>query len=412
METISEKAEFPGASGALLAARLERPSGKPRAYALFAHCFTCSKDVFAAKRISQGLAEKGIAVLRFDFTGLGNSEGDFANTNFSSNVGDLVAAAEWLSGNHGGPDFLIGHSLGGAAVLAAAAHLPDVKAVATIGAPSDPGHVEHLVSSASEAIERDGEAEVTLAGRSFRITRQFLEDIRGQSLKEELGRMRKAILVCHAPFDDTVSIDNASEIFVAAKHPKSFLSLDDADHLLSRRSDAAYVAEVLSAWATRYIGTEEAAAAAGGPPISPDGAWVVFEEGSGKFLQHATDGRLDLIADEPPSFGGDGKGPTPYDFLSIGLGACTSMTIRMYADRKKWPVARVAVRVAQSKIHAQDCADCETREGKVDRFEREIRIEGTLDADQRARLLEIADKCPVHRTLHRRNDIVTRLIEE
>lgn len=415
MPVKSEKAEFPGADGAVLAARLERPEGPVKAFALFAHCFTCSKDVFAAKRISRGLAERGIAVLRFDFTGLGNSEGDFANTNFSSNVGDLVAAAEWLGAAHGAPEILIGHSLGGAAVLAAAQRLDGVRAVATIGAPADPGHVEHLVSSAADAIERDGEAEVTIAGRSFRITKQFLDDIREQGFREGLGKMRKALLVCHAPRDETVSIDNATAIFTAAKHPKSFLSLDSADHLLSDHDDAIYVAEVLAAWASRYIPRQrdqDAAADRTGPPIAPDGGWVVYETGTGRFAQRATNGKHVLAADEPPSMGGDDTGPTPYDLLCLGLGACTSMTIRMYAARKDWPVERVAVRVSQDKIHAEDCAACETREGKVDRFDRAIHVAGPLDAEQRARLLEIADKCPVHQTLHRRNDIVTRLIDE
>lgn len=412
MHVKREKAEFRGANGQTLAARLELPEGHVGAFALFAHCFTCSKDVFAAKRVSQRLAEQGIAVLRFDFTGLGNSEGDFANTNFSSNVGDLMAAADWLAERYRAPEIMIGHSLGGAAVLAAASNIEAVRAVATIGAPSNPGHVEHLVSSSTADIERDGEAEVIIGGRPFRIKKQFLDDIRSQSFRDNLGSMRKALLVCHSPLDDVVSIDNATDIFVAAKHPKSFLSLDKADHLLSNRDDAAYVADVLASWASRYIDAAAEAAPDGTtPPISVEGGWVVFETGAGRFAHIATNGKHVVASDEPPKVGGDDTGPTPYDFLCMGLGACTSMTIRMYADRKKWPVDRIAVRVRQDKIHAEDCVDCETKEGKVDRFEREIHVEGALDPEQRARLLEIADKCPVHQTLHRRNDIVTRMLD-
>lgn len=398
---------FPGALGVMLAARLDLPATQPAAYALFAHCFTCSKETLAASRISAALTARGIAVLRFDFTGLGGSEGDFANTNFSSNVADLVAAAAWLREHHQAPRVLIGHSLGGAAVLAVARDIPEAAAVATIGAPYEPNHVRHLLAPAIAEIEAAGEAEVALAGRKFRIKKQFLEDIASQGSREAIGSLRKALLIFHSPRDTTVSIDNAAQIFMAAKHPKSFVSLDDADHLLTRKEDAIYVAAVLAAWASRYI-----AAPASARPAAADGApdvVTVSETREGKFTQTIAVGSHRLRADEPVSFGGSDTGPSPYDLLLAGLGACTSMTVRMYADLKQLPLEKVTVRLRHDKVHATDCAECETREGKIDRIEREIELEGALDDAQRTRLLEIANKCPVHRTLHSEVWVPTRL---
>ena len=404
----SEKVTFTGAFGDRLAARLDMPDGPVRAYALFAHCFTCSKDIFAAARVSKALADRGFAVLRFDFTGLGASDGEFANTNFSSNVDDLVAAAEWLKENHQAPALLVGHSLGGAAVLAAAARLPGVAAVATIGAPGDPEHVVKNFGAKVDEISESGEADVELAGRAFTIRKQFLEDIATAKLTEAVRDMRKALLVFHSPVDQVVGIDNAGLIFQAAKHPKSFVSLDDADHLLSRRADAIYVADVLSAWASRYLAAEETGDAAGHPDLRGHEV-VVYENGDGRFGQTVWNGRHESLADEPEKVGGLDRGPDPYGYLSTALGACTSMTLRMYADRKKLPLDQVLVRVKHDKIHAEDCESCETKEGKVDRLQREIEIVGDLDDDVRQRLLEIADMCPVHRTLERSNVIETRL---
>jgi putative redox protein len=406
-----EKLTFTGQNGHTLAARLERPHGTPVAYALFAHCFTCGKDIAAAQRIARALASEGIAVLRFDFTGLGHSEGEFANTTFSSNVDDLVAAADYLREHHGVPALLIGHSLGGAAIIAAADRIPDAKAVATIAAPADPSHVTKLFHDKTADIEASGEAEVDLAGRRFTIRKPFLDDIAARTITDCLGRMRKALLVMHGPRDAVVGIDNATSIFTSAKHPKSFVSLDDADHLLSRKADAIYAAQVLAAWAARYLDIVQPDAGAAGPSPEPEPDGVVVQEtGKGRFANTVVAGPHRLAADEPPSVGGTNTGPSPYDWLLGGLGACTSMTIRMYADHKGWRLTRATVTLRHSKIHATDCAECETKQGKIDLIEREVALEGDLDESQRERLLEIADKCPVHRTLTTENVVRTRLV--
>lgn len=392
----SSRIQFEGAFGDTLAARLDQPDTPARAYALFAHCFTCGKDIAAASRIARALTAHGIAVLRFDFTGLGSSDGDFANTHFSSNVDDLVAAADHLRTHRVAPSVLIGHSLGGAAVIAAAHRMPEVKAVVTLGAPFDPGHVTHLFDGHLEDIDRDGEAEVQLAGRPFTIRKSFVDDICAQSLTERLRTLGRALLVMHAPLDETVGIDNAGRIFGAAKHPKSFVTLDRADHLLRDPRDAAYAADVMAAWVERYLPPEHAER----DPL-PHGIVEVRERGVGKFQQVVRIGEQSFIADEPASVGGDDLGPSPYDLLLAGLGACTSMTVRMYARHKKWPLKSIAVRLSHRKIHATDCAECETPTGKIDHIHRDIVIEGpALDDSQRDRLIEIANRCPVHRTLH------------
>jgi len=405
----SEKITFTGSRGDRLDARLDLPEDTPKAWAVFAHCFTCSKDVFAVSRISRALAAEGVAVLRFDFTGLGSSEGEFANTDFSSNVGDLKAAAGWLAETHGGPDLLIGHSFGGAAVLAAAAELPAAKAVVTINAPCGPDHLVHLFTDAIETIRDEGEAEVSIGGRPFTIRRDFLDDIGEHALMATLGNLRKALLVFHAPRDQTVGIENAGRIFQAAKHPKSFVSLDDADHLLTRKEDALYVAAVIAAWAGRYLGAgaEEKPAVAG--RAVPMGTVLVTENAFAPFGQDVTVGHHHLRADEPPTFGGQDTGPGPYDFLLAALGTCTGMTVRMYADRKQIPLEKVAVRLSHAKIHAEDCEDCDTERGKIDVIEREIELIGDLDDSTRTLLLEVADRCPVHRTLHSEIKVRSRL---
>jgi uncharacterized OsmC-like protein/fermentation-respiration switch protein FrsA (DUF1100 family) len=400
----TEKFQFEGEGGHQLAAALDLPDGAPTAYALFAHCFTCGKDVLAAKRIATALAAKGIATLRFDFTGLGSSEGDFANSTFSSNVADLVRAADHLRKMRQAPAILIGHSLGGAAILAAAGQIAEAKAVVTIAAPSDPSHVTGLFRDHVDNIRANGQAQVSLAGRPFTIKREFLEDVAENPLMEKIAHLHKALLVMHSPTDDTVGIDNATRIFVTAKHPKSFVSLSGADHLLSNRRDSAYVAEMIAAWSTRYVDLTEPTAEAVDQPRQV----VVCETRNSKFQNTVSIGPHHLLADEPHSAGGDDTGPGPYDFLLAGLGACKSMTMRLYAERKSFPLERATVMLNHSKIHAEDCAECETREGLLDQIDVSIGLEGPLDADQRKRILEIADKCPVHRTLTSEIRIVTR----
>ncbi len=399
----AERFDFHNDRGELLSALLDRPVGSPRAYALFAHCFTCGKDIHAAKRISAGLTALGIAVLRFDFTGLGSSEGEFANTTFSSNVADLIAAARHMSEQGHGPALLIGHSLGGAAILAAANEITSARAVVTIAAPADPAHVTHLFRDRLDTIRDTGKIEVSLGGRSFTIKREFLDDIESHKQTERIARLRKALLIFHSPTDETVGIENATAIFVAAKHPKSFVSLAGADHLLSRKEDAAYVANVIAAWSERYL--DMPMEMENLEPVS-DGV-TVTETGQGKFQQTIRAGRHMLIADEPVAQGGLDSGPTPYDLLLAGLGACTSMTLRLYADQKRLPLESVKVALKHSRIHAADCETCDTKEGKIDRIDRVLTLTGDLDAAQRKRLLEIADKCPVHRTLTSEIDIRT-----
>jgi len=391
----SENLHFVNRDGGKLSARIDFPDGgRPVGYAVFAHCFTCSKDFRAPVAISRALTREGFAVLRFDFTGLGESEGDFADTNFSSNISDLVSAAEHLQKHYAAPFLLIGHSLGGTAVLHAAGEIPSCRAVVTIGAPGDPGHVKKLLAGSGDRIASSGEAEVRLAGRRFRIRKQFLEDLEKPDAETKINRLKRALLILHSPVDNVVGIDNAALIFKAARHPKSFLSLDRADHMLSDRTDALYAGAVIGAWAKKYADIPEAAEGE-----SPDHR-IVARTGASGFYTEIRSGRHALAADEPRSAGGTDRGPSPYDLLAAALGACTGMTVQMYARRKNWPLEEAVVRLQHKKIHAADCTDCETREGYLDRIDRELELVGPLDDAQRDRLREIADRCPVHRTLH------------
>jgi putative redox protein len=405
----TEKLEFVGHAGGILAARLDMPDGDIRGYALFAHCFTCSKDLMAVRRISAGLARHGIALMRFDFTGLGASDGEFASTNFSSNIEDLKRAAAHLAEVRDAPRLIIGHSLGGAAVLAAASSIPSIEAVVTIGAPADVAHVLHNFGVDLAEIEGKGEATVSLHGREFTIERQFIEDARTADLSVRIAALRKPLLILHAPLDDTVGIENAALIFAAAKHPKSFVSLDGADHLLTRTQDAEYAGSVIAGWSSRYIGS------ATKDPVTPDsGPILVTETGQGRYQQKVDAHGHRLMADEPRSGGGTDTGPTPYDFLAIALGACTSMTLRMYAEKKELKLDQISVEVDHTKVHASDCAECIEKNRsrpRIDRFERRIRIRGGVDDGMAADLLRIADLCPVHRTLEASSLIITQIVD-
>lgn len=391
----SIKIKFSGHSGDQLAARLDEPVSAPHAYALFAHCFTCSKDISVVRRITGRLTSSGIGVLRFDFTGLGHSGGEFENTNFSSNVQDLVAAADWLRKNREAPKIIIGHSFGGAAAILAGAEIPEVKAIVTIGAPHDPGHVIQNFAGSLDDIARDGQAEVTLAGRKFTISQQFVEDVASTRLDATLATLDRALLLLHSPIDEMVGIENASSIFQAAKHPKSFVTLDTADHLLTKAEDAEYAADIIATWSRRYLDIKE------NEPRQPtqDGNVMVSEADPDGFLQDIASGTKHVLADEPKSVGGNDLGLTPYQLVSAGLGACTSMTIRMYARRKGWPLEHVAVEVGHGKNHAADCEACDEDGSKIDIFHRMIQLTGDLTEEQRIRCLQIAEKCPVHRTL-------------
>lgn len=403
----TKKLTFENASGDKLSALLDLPVNPvPNAFALFAHCFTCTKNIKAAYNISNALKQAGIAVLRFDFTGLGESEGDFSETGLSSNVEDLVAAADFLKKEYEGPKILIGHSLGGAAVLQAADRIDAAKAVVTIAAPGDPKHLEKHLAGGREQLEKEGKAEIEIGGRFFSVKKQFFDDLDANRMKEAIGKLRrKALLILHSPIDNIVGIDNAATIYTAAKHPKSFVSLDQADHLLSGERDSFYAGEIIAAWARKYIGIPMEKIR----PAEEEDHRVVARTGSSGYRTEISASGHDLIADEPKSLGGGDMGPNPYDFLVAGLGACTTMTLRMYADRKEWPLDEITTRLNHRKVHADACEDCETESGKLDEIDREIEVKGDLSEEQRKRLLEIADKCPVHRTLHSEIKVRTRL---
>jgi len=394
-----QKVEFTNPEGHTLVGALHLPEkAEPRAFALFAHCFTCGKDVVAASRIARALADQGIGVLRFDFTGLGGSDGDFAQTSFSTNVDDLVAAADFLKRDYRAPKLLIGHSLGGAAALVAAGRIPSIDAVSTIAAPASPQHVQHLFADQHCNIQRDGQAEVDIGGRPFVIGAQFVEDMERWPADASIARLDKPLLIFHSPVDQVVNIGEAAKLYEAARHPKSFVSLDKADHLLSRSEDADYVALTLSAWASRYLDLKAPKAESQDRPEVPNNTVLVTEKDA-HFLRglYTTDHQME--ADEPEAQGGSNRGPTPYDLLLMALGACTSMTLRMYANHKKLLVEDIEVTLSQRRVHAEDCEDCDNKDGSVTLIERKIRYRGELKAAQHERFLQIADRCPVHKTL-------------
>ncbi|WP_026838221.1 bifunctional alpha/beta hydrolase/OsmC family protein [Gillisia sp. JM1] len=402
----TSKITFKNKEGIDLKGSIELPENRtPHNFVLFAHCFTCNKNFLAVKNISEALTAKGFGVLRFDFTGLGESEGEFADSNFSGNVEDLVSASSYLEDNYKAPSLLIGHSLGGAAVLFASTLLDSVTAVATIGAPSHIGHVKNLLKNNVDDIQKNGIAEVNIGGRNFNIKKQFLDDLENNDLPDIISKLDKSLLILHSPQDTIVGVHNAEEIYLAARHPKSFISLDGADHLLSNKIDSNYVGDVIGTWANRYLDI----------PVETElksNLNVVAHLGPEGFTTQIKAGRHNLIADEPEHLGGNNFGPNPYEYVSAGLAACTSMTIQMYAKRKGWVVDFVETQVIYGREHAIDCEKCEEEGTKIDTFKRELIIKGDLDEKQRKRLLEIANKCPVHKTLHSETQIITSLVDQ
>lgn len=401
----SEKVSFTNSQGEELVAWMEFP-GDQRTHnvALFAHCFTCSKSLTAIRHISRALTLQGIAVMRFDFTGLGESEGDFADTNFSGNVQDLICAADYLAEHYAAPSLLVGHSLGGAAAILAAHQLDNVQAVATIGAPSHPSHVTRLLQEDMAEIRQRGFATVDIGGRPFTIKKQFLDDLDATQFDQQVRSLKKPILILHAPFDKVVGIENAAHLYQLAMHPKSFISLDDADHLLSDKKHSLYAGDVIAVWAKRYLEVPEK------EPLRTE-KQVVCRVGPSGYTTEVKAGNHGFLADEPIRLGGQDLGPSPYDLLNAGLGACTAITLRMYADRKGWEVTDIKVHLQHEKIHAEDCLQCDTPTGKIDRIERVIELEGNLTEEQRQRMLQIANKCPVHRTLHNEIVVQSKLME-
>ncbi len=382
---------------------LELPTNQePHNFALFAHCFTCNKNFHAPTNISRSLASEGYGVLRFDFTGLGESEGEFEDTNFSGNVEDLIAAASFLESEYKAPSLLIGHSLGGAAALYAAKKMKSVKCITTINTPSKLEHVQKHFSSSMDEIESKGFASVNIGGRSFKIKKHFVDDLKANKDSNELSELDKSLLILHSPQDNIVSIKHAEELYIAARHPKSFITLDGADHMLSDKKDSIYAGKVIGTWASKYINLPER------KELETDHE-VMANLGSEGYTTHIIAGNHNLLADEPKSIGGEDLGPTPYELLSSGLAACTSMTIQMYARRKEWNLENVETHINYSKKHAIDCENCENDSAKIDTFEREIVIKGDLDDSKLDKLMEIADKCPVHKTLSSKIQIISSL---
>lgn len=402
------KLEFEGNHGLKIAALLETPSANPHAFALFAHCFTCGKDIISASRIARALVAQGYGVLRFDFTGLGSSDGDFANSNFSSNVQDLVAAADYLREHYSAPSLLIGHSLGGAAVLAGASEIPEAVGVVTVGAPSDPKHVVKQFACDVDRIEDQGQAEVSLAGRPFTIKKQFLDDLANQHQSEKIKSLNKALLIFHSPIDTTVSITEAEHIYKSAMHPKSFVSLDNADHLLTKAKDAEYVANTIAAWATRFVNQT---ANFQQQENNLNKGVVRVDEKNKQFTRVVMSDSHVWLADEPTRVGGFDLGPDPYEHLLAALGTCTSMTIRMYANRKKLPLDEVSVELEHSREHVSDCEDCESGAAKIEVLTKKITLKGQLSEEQRQRIMEIAEKCPVNKTLKGTLEIRSQLLD-
>ncbi len=382
--------------GLVLQAYLELPANqKPNHYAIFAHCFTCTSTLSAVKNISRALTHHGFGVVRFDFTGLGRSEGEFAESHFSANVSDLISVSNYLASHFEAPALLVGHSLGGAAVLAAAAQLDHVKAVATIGAPSTVSHVTHLFSHGLEEVKQKGEVEVDIGGRPFKINQEFVDDFGKTDLPAIVKELRKPLLIMHSPIDTIVGIKNAEQLYHSAHHPKSFITLDNADHLLSKSTDSNYAGHVIGAWVSRYFPPQE------NQMLETKGEQLVghLNLREDNFTTTIQTKKHSLIADEPESFGGDDYGPSPYEYLNAGLAACTVMTLKLYAERKKWDLQEVYVYISHSRKHSDDLNIEVDRPTFLDHISKKLEFVGDLDESQKQRLKEIASKCPVHKTL-------------
>ncbi len=401
----STNIRFNNAEGVSLSGKIDFPvAGQPKAYVLFAHCFTCSKNLISVDNISRALTQEGLAVLRFDFTGLGQSKGEFADSNFSSNLEDLKAACAFMEQHYRAPQIIMGHSLGGAAVLHVGGSLPSVKAVVTVGAPATPAHVKHLIAHSEQELETKGEAEINIGGRPFRMKKQFVDDLRKNDTHDPIGNLGKALLIMHSPQDAIVGIENATEIYLKAKHPKSFITLDGADHLLLKPEDSMYVGRVAASWAVRYIENEAQ------EEVAPEGEVWTRLSGDG-YTTEIIAGSHKMLSDEPKSVGGKDLGPSPYGYLLSALGTCTAMTLKMYADHKKIDLDSVEVQLTHDKVHMEDGEQSERPGAKIDQIKRRIKIEGNMTDEEKARMIEIADRCPVHKTLEGKPVILTEAID-
>lgn len=391
--TTRRNISFKNSAGHQLAAVIEQPVIPVKCYALFAHCFSCGKDILIASRIARSLVARGVAVLRFDFTGIGDSEGEFESSNFTSNIDDIISATNHLREHYSAPQILIGHSLGGTAMLNAAEQVSEAKAVVSIAAPFTADHILSHFQDKVEELEQKEKVDIELAGKILTINREFVSDLKAHSNEDRISQLRKALLILHSPFDEIVPIEEATKIFVNAKHPKSFVSLDKADHLITDKEDAEYVANTIVAWASRYIEEDSSTSQV------IDKGEVLIGEGNKKFLREVASDDHTWFSDEPLAVGGDNLGPDPYEQLLSSLGTCTSMTLRMYANHKGWPVEDIQVKLKHSRQHDQDCEQPDEKSCKIELIQKFITIKGDLDEQQINRLVEVADRCPVHKTL-------------
>lgn len=401
----SQKITFENSRGEKLSARIAFPiDRKPHNFAVFANCFTSNKNFKAIRYITQSLTAEGFGVLSFDFTGLGESEGNFAGTAFSSSVDDLICAANYLKENYVAPTLIVGHSLGGAAVILAASQVDEIKAVVTSGTPSARQHVRNLLKSGIEEIEENGVAEVDIGGRPFTVKKEFIDDLVNQKLPGVVKQIRKSYLGLHSAQDTIVGIENESELYLAVRHPRSFISPDGADHLLSKEKDACCAGDLIVTWAKRYVEIPEI------EELSTQSRVVAYLDTSEKFTTHIKADQRSLIADEPENFGANVFGPSPYQLVASGLATCTLMTLHLYAELKKWDLQEVFRHIRHETTHLEDWKDCENPKAQIDKFTRDLELIGDLDVEQKQKLLEVSGKCPVHQPPENVAHIETRMI--